>query len=514
MTSRRGFIVGASRVGAFVVGVPTILKSLAPAAAEPVRGGSLTVARSSEPVSLDPIFGNAPPSDRSIYNLFAENLLYQDDNREFHPALAESWEPAADEMSIQFKLRAGVKFQDGTDFDANAVKYNLDRVVDPVVNARARQYLEDLDSVDVLDPLTVRIKLKRRSGPFLTILANEAGVMVSPTAVRERGANFARSPIGTGPFVITNWSSGRIDAKRFEGYWGRLAYLDAVSVRIISNTAVKLVELKSGNVQLGDVIQIKDLSAVEGDPKLNLIDEVQQITSYISFNNRSAAFKDNLQLRKAISLAINREAIEKAVSRGQGGVMTAYQVPRSLAWSKELTGHPYNPKLAREAFEKSGHKGPLTLLVIQRDPDTQIAQLLQAMCKAVGIELRIEVLERLAWVERVLKGNYELGMLRSSSPSPDPDIPFSQSLGRSAANDYSAIRDPEIWDMIDKARSLSAPEERQKLYVAVQQKILDNYWQTYLFWRPQKEVASKRLRGFSREYSGAWRYNDIWLAAS
>ena len=514
VTRRRDFIAGVSGAAALSLGLRHPNPIAAVQAAEPVRGGNLAAAMVLETASLDPIFGNAGGSDRSVYNLYTENLLYQDAQGAFHPVLAESWQLAPDGMSLLFRLRAGVKFQDGTPFDATAVKFNLDRVVDPAVNARARQYITELSAVEVVDPLNVRVKLKRPSGPFLTVLANAAGSMVSPTAVRQRGADFARSPVGTGPFVITNWSAGKTEARRFDGYWGRPAYLDTVTIRVISNTEVKIVELKSGNVQLGDVVQVKNMPEIEADPKLTLLDTIQQITSFISFNNQGDPFKGNIELRKAVSFAVNRQALEKAISHGQGGILTSVEVPSSPAWSREITGHPYDPKLAREAYQKSGHQGPLTLMVIQRDPDTQIAQIVQAMCKSAGIDMRIEVLERLAWVERALNGNYELGLLRGTSPTPDPDIQFSSLFGRAASNDYSGIKNPEIWDMIDAARSLSDMNERRKIYVAIQQKILDNYWQTYLFWFPQKEVARKELQGFSREYGGGWRYNDMWLAAS
>jgi peptide/nickel transport system substrate-binding protein len=512
VTRRRDFIAGLTGAASLSLGLRHLNPITAAQAAEPVRGGNLSAAIVLETASLDPIFGNAGGADRSYYNLYTENLLYQDASGVFHPVLAESWELAPDRLSLMFKLRPGVKFQDGTPFDAAAVKFNLDRVVDPAVGARARQFITDLDSVEVIDPLKVKIKLKRPSGPFLTVLATEPGSMLSPTAVRQRGAEFARSPVGTGPFNIVRWGGGRLEAKRFDGYWGRPAYLDTVTLRVISNTAVKLVELKSGNVQLGDIVQVKDMAEIEADPRLRLVDTIQHITSYISFNNAAEPFKSNLDLRKAISYAVNREAIEKAISRGQGGVLNCLEVPTSRAWSNEIKGHPYDPKLAREAYQRSGHKGPLTIIVIQRDPDTQVAQIVQSMCKAAGIDLRIEVLERLAWVERVLNAKYELGLLRSSSPDPDPDITFSKFYGRSAASDFSHIKNPEIWDMIDRARGLSDMNERRQIYVAIQQKIIDNYWQAYLFWRPQKEVARKELQGFSREYSGAWRYNDMWLA--
>jgi len=510
VTTRRDFVLGASGMAAMAIAGPH--RELA--AAQPVRGGSLAAAMVLEPASLDPIFGNAGGSDSNVYNLFAERLVYQDDTGKVLPALAESWDLAQDGMSYRFKLRSNVRFQDGTPFDAAAVKVNLERAADPVVNSRARAFLTDLASVEVVDPLTAAVKLKRPSGPFLSVLGGPAGTMMSPTALRERGAEFARSPVGTGPFVITGWAAGKVDSKRFDGYWGRAPYLDTVAVRTIANTAVKLVELKSGNVQLGDIVQVKDMEEIEADPNLRLIDTIQVITSYLSFNNQAAPFKGNQLLRQAVAHAINRAAIEKAISRGQGGVLAALEPPQSQAFGKELVPHAFDPELARKEYSQSGHKGPLTLVVIQRDPDTQIAQIIQSMCKVAGIDLRIQVLERLAWVEKVLRYDYELGILRSSSPTPDPDITFSQFYGRAANSDYSGIKDPEIWGMIDKGRALSDMEERRKIYVAIQKTIADNYWQTYFFWRPQKDVARKELQGFTREYNGAWRYHDMWLAKS
>lgn len=511
MTNRREFLLGSSGMAALSIAAPYLTFSGSAIAAEPVKGGRLSAAMSLEPASLDPIMGNAQGADRSVYNLFCENLIYQDETGAVQPGLAESWEISEDGKTYTFKLRNGVMFQDGTTFDAEAVKFNLERVANPEVNSRMRQNTSDLASVEVVDPLTVKINLSRRSGPFLSALANETGSIVSPTAVRERGADFARSPVGTGPFAITSWSGGKIDAIRNDNYWATPALLDSVSIRTISNTAVKLVELKSGSVQLGDIVQVKDIPEIEADPNLRLIDAIRVVTSYVSFNNQKGVFAENQKLRQAVSHALNREAIEKAISRGQGGVLKALEPEQSPAWSASLTGHAYDPALARQEYEESGHSGPLTLVVIQRDPDTQIAQLVQAMCGEAGIPVRIEVLERLAWVERVLNADYEFGLLRSAPPDPDPDMTFSNFYGRNAPNDYSGIKNPQIWDMVDEARGLSDMAERRAVYVAIQQMVLDNYWQTYLFWRPQKEVARVELQGFDREFCGAWRYNGMWL---
>lgn len=481
----------------------------------PQRGGTLTAAVDLEPASLDPAYSNAS-TDRRIYNLFIENLLQQDDTGKFVPVLAESWEYSADRKSITFKLRKGVKFHDGTDFDAAAVKFNLDRIVDPANNTRARQYLGDYASTDVVDASTVRINMKQPSGAFMSVLALEAGSMLSPTAIKAMGQSFGRKPVGTGPFKVVSWTSGRVEVERFDGYWkdgadGRkLPYLDKVVVRVISNTAVKIVELKAGGIQIGDAIQVKDFDQVERDASLRLVDTIQGIQQYMAFNVTRPPF-DNADLRKAVALAINRPVIERVISRGQGTVSQGLKPPSSLAYDKSIKGHGFDVAAARAAYQKSGHKGPITLVVIQRDPDTQIAQMLQSMLKEAGIELKIEVLERQAWLDKVLGKTYQVGILRASIPRPDPDLTFSNFYGKNAKQNYSGFQNERIDVLVDQARRESDPEKRRKAYAELQQVLLDNYAETYFFFRPNKEVVRQEVQNFRREFAGTWLYGDLWL---
>lgn len=492
------------------------LGAASPVAAQaPQRGGTLTAAVDLEPASLDPAFSNAS-TDRRVFNLYAENLLYQDEKGKFLPALAESWEYAADRKSITFRLRQGVKFHDGTAFDAAAAKFNLDRVADPQINTRARQYVTDLASVDVIDAGTVRVNLKQPSGAFLSVLALEPGSMLSPTAIQSMGADFARKPVATGPFKVVSWTGGRVEVERFDGYWRdgadgkKLPYLDRVIVRVIANTAVKIVELKAGSVQIGDAIQVKDFEQVERDPTLELRETIQGIQQYMAFNVTRPPF-DNAELRRAVTLAINRPTIERVVSRGQGVVSAGLKPPTSLAYDAGIKGHGYDVAAAKAAYQKSGHKGPLTLVVIQRDPDTQIAQILQAMLKEAGIELRVEVLERQAWLDKVLGKTFQFGILRASIPRPDPDLTFSNFYGKNARQNYSGFQSPRIDELVDLARRETDVEKRRKYYAEIQQILLDNDAETYFFFRPNKQVVRREVQNFREEFAGTWLYADMWL---
>ncbi len=507
---RRILIASALAASLGLGGLPPLVQ-----AQTPQRGGTLTAAVDLEPASLDPVFSNAS-TDRRVFNLYVENLLYQDEKGKFQPALAESWDYAPDRQSITFRLRKGVKFHDGTEFDAAAVKFNLDRVADPQVNARARQYVTDLASVDVIDASTVRVNLKQPSGAFLSVLALEPGSMMSPSAIKSMGADFARKPVATGPFKVVSWTGGRIEVERFDGYWRdgadgkKLPYLDRAVVRVIANTAVKIVELKAGGVQLGDAIQVKDFEQVERDPNLELRETIQGIQQYMAFNVTRPPF-DNADLRRAVTLAINRPQIERVISRGQGVVSAGLKPPTSLAYDAGIKGHGYDVAAAKAAYQKSGHKGPLTLVVIQRDPDTQIAQILQAMLKEAGIELRVEVLERQAWLDKVLGKTFQFGILRASIPRPDPDLTFSNFYGKNARQNYSGFQSPRIDELVDLARRETDAERRRKSYAEIQQILLDNDAETYFFFRPNKQVVRREVQNFREEFAGTWLYADMWL---
>lgn len=499
-----------------VVGAAATMGWAGGALGQAVAGGTLTIAIDLEPSSLDPIFGAAPGTDRRFYNMFAENLIWQQPDGGFRPMLAESWAYAPDGLSVEFKLRKDVKFQDGTPFDAAAVKFNLERAASPEVASRARQFMSDFDSVELIDTHTARVKLKRRSGPMLAILAIEPGSMMSPTAVKAQGEGFHRAPVGTGPFRIKSWTGGRVEAEKFADYWQRspdgkaLPYLDRVVARVIPNTNVKLVELRSGNVQLGDSIQPKDFPQVEADPKLRLVDSNLGVVQYLIFNTSKAPF-DNIELRKAIAHAVDAQSLEKIVSRGQGVLVGGIEPPSSWAFAKELKAYGREVELARSLYQKSGYQGPLTLSIIQRDPDAQIAQLIQAMLKQVGIELRIEVMERQAWLDKVLSGKAEIALSRAVMPRSDPDLAFSTFYGRDGKQNFAAIKDDKLFDLVDAARSETDQAARGKLYVEAQKRIHEQYYNAFLFWRPSSEVARVEVQGLEREFSGPWTYTTVWL---
>ncbi len=480
------------------------------------RGGTLRMALSIGPGSLDPLWGDAPTSDRYSYNLLFESLVVVETDG-LKPSLAKSWKISDDKKTITFKLHEGVTFHDGTPFDAEAVKFNYLRfqTSPEAMNAADMKLIQ---SVDVVDAHTVKVNLAETSGAIMSTLASESGMIVSPTALKKLGNDFKRNPVGTGPFQFDNWKNDVLSVKRFDGYWRKgadgkpLPYLDGVTIRVIPKTAVKIVEAQSGNVDLTDSVQVREFAKIERDPNLALLDNPQTINQWVCFNTAQPPF-DNADLRKAVSYGLNRDAMAKVIA-GKYGLVTGTLVPPSWwIYDPALKGYGYDPEKAKEHLKKSGFTGEFTLAVIKRDPDTQIAQILQSQLKIIGLKANIQVLERQAWIELVLKKkSHEMAMLRINVPRLDPDHLFGKTFGRNAGANWSQISDEKLFDVIDAGMTSFEAADRKPFYVDAQKILLDNAYYAFLFHRPLRDIASKKLHGVKAEPFGPFILTETWIA--
>jgi len=489
-----------------------------PVQAQPHEGGQLVAGVDVEPASLDPIFGNAPGADGNIYNLMYEKLIGFGPGGVIYNELAESYEVAEDQLSITFKLRDGVRFHDGTALDAEAVRFSLARVIDPANNSPRRPDLAAISAIEVVDPRTVKLVLSSPSGAVLAGLANDGGSIVSPTAVAASGADFARNPVGTGPFKFVQWNGGdSLTVTAFDGYWGKddqgraLPYLDGVTMRFISNTAVKILEARAGTIHLANSLQVKDFEALQADTSLQLLDTPIFTHQWMAFNTTKPPF-DNATLRRAVLTAIDRPALERVVSRGFGVVTPTLVPPSEWIFDDSLEYPAYDPEAAKRLLEESGFEESFTLSIIQRDPDTQIAQMVQAMLTQAGFKAEIEVMERQAWLDKVVKAKaHDAALLRISVPRLDPSLVFGFDLGRNSSN-YAGFQNEDFFSTIEKSALTFDRDERKAGYVQAQKILLDQLPYGFFFHWPSKDVASARLQGVERVASGAWLLNRASLA--
>lgn len=485
----------------------------------PQRGGTLNASMDLQPRSLDPIMGDAPTSDRYLLLQIYEALLRFDAQGKLEPALAESWTFEQGGKAILFRLRSGVRFHDGTPFDEAAAVWNLRRALDPRINAPRRSDLSAVESVEVAGPLSIRVVLKEPSGAALSALAVEAGMMSSPTAVEKFGQDYGRNPVGTGAFKFEEWVSGtRVTLRRNENYWRKdaagqaLPYLDGITMRFITQPAVKMVELKSGGVHLTDSMTPRDIPEVERSADLKILKVPPGITQFMAFNVSQPPFDDE-RVRRAVLHALDRNVMMRVVSGQYGAVTPTVAAPGEWIYDASLRTVPYDQAAARRLLAEAG-KGTgftMTISVIQREPDTQIAQLMQAQLRQIGVTVSIEILERQAWLDKVLNRRHEAAMLRANVPRPDPDQTFGPFFGRNAAFNWSAIRDEAVFDAVSEAARATDQEQRRTAYLKAQQLLLDKSYYAFLFFREAPHVYRAEVQNLRFDIGGAWILSEAWL---
>ncbi|MGK6316700.1 ABC transporter substrate-binding protein [Neorhizobium sp. DT-125] len=515
--TRRSALAAGTLLG--IAGLFPPLAARAQSAPAVKRGGTITASMDLEPVSLYPLKGNAPGVDRYIMNQIFDALFRIEPDGSISPGLATKYEYSDDNKVLTLTLRAGVKFHDGTPFDAEAAAFNIMAANDPKTVATHAKDLAEIDKAEAIDPTTLRLTLKKPSGAILAVLGTEPAMMCSPTAMREKGDAFGRNPVGTGPFKFKSWASGEaIELDRFEDYWEKgqdgksLPYLDGMKMRFISNNATKIIEMQGGNLTLADAITPRDAEKLKSDARIKLLDPPGGIQSWISFNTQKAPF-DNVHVRRAIVAAINRPALLQAIALGKGATPPVMFAPNEWAYSEKPAPSDYSVDLAKKELELAG-VGPnfsCTLSVIQRDPDVQIAQILQAMLSQAGIKLNVQVSERQAWVQSIMDAKFEIGLGRWAIPYPDPDQICGSVLGRGALN-WANLRDDEIKGMAIKAAQSVDRETRKNVYHDIQSRLIDQAYYLFLIMRGVNHISSSQLHGVRFESNGPWYLSSAYLA--
>jgi peptide/nickel transport system substrate-binding protein len=373
----------------------------APASVQGTRGGTLTIALSAEPVDMDPANSGGTPTaaaEQLIYNTLVRNTPEQT----VRPDLAASW--TAEDDLWTFKLRQGVKFQDGTPFNAAAVKYTFDRyLINSEKVRRAGDWQPFLDSVTVMDDSTVQFKTKGIDAFFLTRMGGEVGI-VSPTAHAKLGKDYLKAPIGTGPFKFKEWIPGvSFTAVRNDDYWGDKAFLDQVVMRSIPEAATRAIALETGEVQLATPITPEQMSRLQTNPSIKLASRATTLNLMFGLNNTKKPF-DDVRVRQALNYAIDRDSIVKNVYSGLAEAMYG-AIPKATLGYAPVEPYAYDPAKAKamlaEAGLPNGFTASLTGTKGRYFKDFEFMQAVQQYLKAVGVTTNIEIVEWARYLELV-----------------------------------------------------------------------------------------------------------------
>ncbi|MDT4988683.1 MAG: peptide/nickel transport system substrate-binding protein [Micromonosporaceae bacterium] len=499
-------------------------KSPAPAASgddRPVRdGGTLRVALASEPDKLDPTLARTLVG-RIVFNAICEKLYDVDAQLAIVPQLAAALpEFSADGLTVTIKVRPGVKFADGTALDAAAVKTSLDRHMTLAGSGR-RSELSSVDSVGVVDPATVSIKMKTPFVPLTAVLADRSGMIMSPTALKATGDNFGTNPVCVGPFKFaTRVAQDRIEVVKDPNYYDAAkVHLDKVVYRIIADPTTRFNNLRSGDVEALDTVAPTDADALKADTKLRLLTSQSLGYQGITINLGNVAgvgkpagpltapiagpLASNAKVRQAFELSLDRDAINKVVFRGQFAPACGPISPASPLSSDAAQACPkHDPAAAKRLLADAGVTTPVKVsMVLANTPDERrLGEAIQAQAAEGGFAVELAPTEFSASLDQTDAGRYQLFRIGwSGRVDPDGNIAnFVRSLG---SQNISGYGNPALDSLIDAARATPDLAKRRTLYGQIVTKLHEDAPLIYLY-------RQKNLTGVSATVAGVQVYGD------
>lgn len=463
-------------------------------------GGTLTVVRLSDATKLDPHFITDIPSANIVYQKVYEGLVEPDKDFKIQPLLAKEWK-VIDDTTWEFKLQEGVTFHDGAPFNAEAVKATLDRVLDPKTESPQLEKFSMIKEVKIIDDYTVQLLLKYPYAPLLSILASNEGSIISPKAIAENPEKLAEHPVGTGPFVFESWKTGQeISLKKNENYWGKKPNIDRVVFKVVPEDATRLAMIETGEAQINDQVPVTEIDRIEASDSMGLYRTEGLAVEYLGFNTKKKPF-DDVRVRKAISHAIEREAIIKGVYNNVGTIANVAMSPKVFGYSENVKAYDYDLNEAKKLLKEAGFENGLKLTLITSDRKERInmAEVIQSQLKGIGINVEIQVLEYGAYIDVIGKGEHDMFIGGWGNATGDGDynqysLFHTASMG--APGNHFYYSNPDVDKKILEARQETDEAKRLKLYEELLQKEMDDA--VYIPIRNYEHIAahSKNVSGF------------------
>jgi len=463
----------------------------------------IVISLNADPPKLDPAQSSAFV-DRQVLNNICDKLADIDAQGKIIPMLATEWKISDDKLTYTFTLREGVKFHDGTDFNADAVKANLAR--DMTDKSPRRTELSSVQSVDVVDPKTVKITLKQPFAPFLSVLTDRSGMIVSPKAAQDMGDDFLTKPVCSGPFMFQDRVKGdHITLVRNPNYWQPgLPKAAKLTYKIFTDPNVELVNLRSGQVDFIDSVPAKELPNVQQDSKFAVVNQAGFGYQGIYLNTTKPPL-DNKAVRKAIDLLIDRDALVKVVFSGTATPGHSPFAPSQFAFGDSDKYDKPNLDQAKKLLADAGVSNVSFTLKTGTAPVTvQVAQLIQNFLKPAGIDMQIEKLEFGTQLDQTDKGDFQASALGWSG-RPDPDLNIYDFMVTGGANNSSQFTNATVDEQLKIARAESDEAKRKAAYDQVMQVLKDEVPYVYLYHQNNVFAMSAQITGYTYVADGIIR---------
>ncbi len=533
---RRREFLGRTIAIAGSVAAADLLRQLTPVGrvlashARPRGTQKLIIGMSRDPDTLDvnvSVFGHV----HRVMGQTFEPLIWEAKDGTFVGGLAESWQISQDGKHFTFRLRNGVKFHDGTAFNAEAVKFAFDRIADPATKSRrAINLIGPYASSDVLDQFTIRVNLKERFAPFLDGISQAFVGVPSPSAVKKYGGDFGRNPVGTGPLIFKEWvRQDHVTLVRNPAYnWPPRIFkhqgpieLEEVTWRIIPESGTRIGALEAGELNMVDFVTDADISRLRQNPNLVVMVRPVPGFAFLYIINTERFPTDDVRIRKALQFATNKDEINRVVYKGNRAIAHGVLASPTPGYSKEVEGmYKYDPARAKQLLSEAGWEDrdgdgirerdgkPLVLglydLVVR--PETE---LLQAQLKAVGIKVEIRTGTDSWWQESGIRGDHHL-IIEGVSGS-DPAVLGWQLHSRHIGVGFNRarFRNARLDLVLDLGQRVTDWSLRKKHYAEAQKIIMENALVLPLTEQTNNIAFRKEVKGVDLDIRGwyTWLYD-------
>jgi ABC-type transport system substrate-binding protein len=477
-------------------------------AAEPKKGGSLSISLETDVATLDPL-GFSSFNDRQAGIALYDTLMSMDAQGNVVPGIAKKIEASADVMSFKLTLRDGVKFSDGTPFDAAAVRKNFLRIMDPKNRCRCLSDVASIDTVEVDNPLQLTLKMKSPSAHFPATLAEVAGMVVSPTAVEKYGKDFGEHGIGAGPFKLKEWQRGaQLTLERNPNYWQGAPYLDEIVLRPMPDQQTRYASLQAGNLDIVMNAAARDVIDARQQKKFQVLNPGSLGTTFVQINMAMPDVSD-LRVRQALAYSLDRAAFNKAINRGLHKIAST-PFGTGLFPHEQVDGYPaYDLAKAKKLVHDYGKPIKIKISCSSSPSATLAAQAIQQMWKKAGIESEIVPMEQVQLIRASMTRDYQVMTYRwAGGADPDKDVyPFFHS--KETLN-VVGMKDPEMDRLLDAGRATIDKAERLKIYHQVNNLLAKQLPYLFLTYFDNIALINPAVKGVQSAPDGLLRLQAAW----
>lgn len=467
----------------------------------------ITIVYNSEPSSMDPHDTNDTIA-YSLQKLMLEGLFSFDKDMKVIPVLAESYTANDTATEFTIKLKTGIKFHDGTDFNAEAVKVNLDRLADQTQKLKRNSLFSMIEKNEVVDASTIKVTLKTPFGAFINTLAHPAGMIISPKALAEYGKEVSKHPVGTGAYVFKEWTPGTkfMTVKNAE-YWGTEPQYNSISFKTVKEDGSRVAMLQTGEADFIYPVPSMQIETLQNDKNVKILKNESIIVRYISMNVNKKPF-DDVRVRQALNYALDKNAFSQVVFNGDTTPLNSVIAPNTQFYA-EQKAYDYNIEKAKQLLTEAGYPNGFSTKIWSNNSSASVKadEFIQQQLAKVGIMVEVVPMEAATLSEKVYNapagsgGEVELYYGGWSPSTGDADWGIRPLLATESAPPASYntayYSNPEVDQLIQDALHTSDPAARAEAYAKIQEIIWNDAPWVFLSVDDNMAAAGSTITGIN-----------------